>query len=185
MSGFKRNVNLNTLDNERYMKPHDSGRRNQMIRKRKAHEDFHYRGKIKFVGSASDIRECKECHKILPTTAYTSHALRGDGAYYLLKICRECRTQTAWEARHARKKATPKPTHCDCCNEKIKELQVDHIHGSPVFRGWLCNICNSGIGKLGDDLEGVLQGAIFLENDTDKIIETLHKVSSEMFARTK
>jgi hypothetical protein len=40
------------------------------------------------------------------------------------------------------------------------------------------------MGKLGDNLEGVLQAAIYLENDKNKIIETLHKIYDEMFART-
>jgi hypothetical protein len=40
------------------------------------------------------------------------------------------------------------------------------------------------MGKLGDDLSGVLQAAVYLENDKNKIIETLDKVYNEMFART-
>jgi hypothetical protein len=40
------------------------------------------------------------------------------------------------------------------------------------------------MGKLGDDLPGVLQAAVYLENDKNKIIETLDKVFNEMFART-
>jgi hypothetical protein len=48
----------------------------------------------------------------------------------------------------------------------------------------VCTDCNSGTGKLGDTLEGVLQAAIYLEPDINKIIETLHKVYDEMFART-
>ena len=40
------------------------------------------------------------------------------------------------------------------------------------------------MGKLGDNLEGVLQAAIYLENDENKIIETLHKVFKKMFTRT-
>ena len=41
------------------------------------------------------------------------------------------------------------------------------------------------MGLLGDNLEGVLQAAVYVENDTNKIIETLHEVYKEMFARTK
>ena len=41
------------------------------------------------------------------------------------------------------------------------------------------------MGVLGDNLEGILQAAIYLENDKDKIIETLDKVYNEMFARTQ
>ena len=34
----------------------------------------------------------------------------------------------------------------------------------------------SGIGSLGDNLEGVLQAAVYLEKDKSKIIETLNKI---------
>ena len=153
--------------------------------KYKSHEDFHYRGEIKVAGSETDMHECKECHEILPLMAFTTFTLRSDGARYLKKICRQCHTVNEKETRDARKNATPKPERCQCCHKKIKELQVDHIHGSTSFRGWLCTDCNSGMGKLGDTLEGVLQSAIYLENDKDKIIETLNKVFNKMFARTQ
>ena len=150
----------------------------------KGHENFHYRGDIKIVRKENDMQECKECHRILPLTAYTAATLRSDGAYYLKKICRECHTINEREMREVKKKAPPKPECCDCCHKKTKKLQCDHIHGTFIFRGWVCTDCNSGTGKLGDTLKGVLQGAIYLENDKDKIIETLHKVYDEMFART-
>ena len=40
------------------------------------------------------------------------------------------------------------------------------------------------MGSLGDNLEGMLQAAIYLEKDKSKIIEKLHKVYDEIFART-
>ena len=150
----------------------------------KGHENFHHRGNIKLVGKENDMQECKECHRILPLTAYTVSTLRSDGAYYLKKLCRECHTINEREMREVKKNAPPKPECCDCCHKKTKKLQCDHIHGTFIFKGWVCTDCNSGTGKLGDTLEGVLQGAIYLENDKDKIIETLHKVYGEVFART-
>ena len=152
--------------------------------KYKSQEHFHYRGEIKIAGSETDMHECKECHKILPSIAFTSASIRSDGAYYLQRACRQCKTKVSREQIYVRKNAPPKPERCNCCN-KTKKLEVDHIHGSNTFRGWLCRNCNTGIGVLGDDLEGVLQGAIYLENDINKIIETLHTVYDEMFARTK
>ena len=59
--------------------------------RRKHYVDFHFRSDgIKIVGKEDDIQECKECHKILPLTAFTTYTPRVDGAYYLRKICREC-----------------------------------------------------------------------------------------------
>ena len=169
----KRKINLNML-------PLTKGKQYY-----KTYTDFHVRSDgIKVVGKKNDVQECKECHKILPLGAFTVHALRADGAYYARKICRECSYQVYKEQRVVRKNAPPRPDRCDCCH-KDKKLQVDHIHGTFTFRGWLCKDCNTGMGALGGDtLKGVLQGAIYLENDINKIIETLHKVYDEMFART-
>ncbi len=165
------NLNLNTTSHGNYGK------------KRKNHRIFHYRRGIKIAGKETDMQECKECHEIFPLIAFTTHIQRGDGAYILRKICRECDTIDKREQREVKKNAPPKPERCECCHKKTKKPQVDHIHGSTTFRGWLCKACNTGMGKLGDNLEGLLQAAIYLENDKNKIIETLHKIYDEMFAR--
>ena len=179
MPGPARNLNLNTVpywEKEAYR---------VKKQKYKDHENFHYRGEIKIVGKETDMRECKECHKILPVMAFTTQFLRSDGAWYLKKICRQCHTENKKETYAVRKNAPPKPELCNCCNIKPKMFHLDHIHGTNTFRGWLCRACNTGMGKLGDNLEGVLQSAIYLENDKNKIIETLDKVYNEMFARTR
>jgi len=160
--GEKRNINLNTL-------PLMQGKQH-----RKTHEHFHFRTTgIKIVGKEDDVQECKECHRILPLLAFTTHSPRSDGAYYLQKICRECHTVIYKEQREALKKAPPKPDNCDNCH-KNKKLEIDHIHGTFTSRGWLCRSCNSGMGSLGDNLEGVLRAAIYLEKDKSKIIEKLN-----------
>jgi hypothetical protein len=44
-------------------------------------------------------------------------------------------------------------------NGKLKALAVDHNHKSGAIRGLLCSDCNTGIGKLKDDVK-ILQSAI-------------------------
>ena len=167
MPGPKINLNLNTTP---YWET-SYGKK----QKCKAHENFHYRGEIKIVGKETDMQECKECHGIFPTMAFNTKSLRSDGAWYLKKICRQCHTILEKEKRGVRKNAPPKPERCDCCHKKTK-LELDHIHGSTTFRGWLCRACNSGMGKLGDNLEGLLQAAVYLEKDKNKIIEKLNEM---------
>ena len=157
---------------------------NQNKQHHKAHEHFHFRTTgIKIIGKEDDVQECKECHRILPSTAFTTHTPRMDGAYHLQKICRECHTVVGKEQRDVMKKAPPKPDNCDNCHRE-KILQIDHIHGTTIFRGWLCRNCNTGIGALGDTLEGILEAAIYLEPDVKIVTETFRKVFDEMFART-
>ncbi len=52
----------------------------------------------------------------------------------------------------------PMPDNCECCNRPIgnRAFHRDHDHKTMVFRGWLCVQCNLGIGKLGDDIEGLV-----------------------------
>lgn len=47
---------------------------------------------------------------------------------------------------------------CWCCQERIATA-IDHCHSTGKVRGALCLLCNTGIGKLGDSIEG-LQKAI-------------------------
>jgi hypothetical protein len=58
---------------------------------------------------------------------------------------------------------TPAPgTPCECCGDSTSTLNWDHDHETGEHRGWICSNCNTGIGKLGDNVEGVLQGLTYL-----------------------
>lgn len=173
---------MSNLNSDKYWKKRKGKRRPY---KCESHEIFHKRGRMKIVGKEDELRECKECHRFLPTVSYTTASQRSDGALYLKKICRECSSRMIMEGREVKAKAPPKPDsgQCYCCHKK-NPLQCDHAHGTTEFRGWICKSCNVGLGELGDNLQAVLQAAIYLESDTNKIIKTLHEVYNEMFART-
>ena len=51
----------------------------------------------------------------------------------------------------------PEPAQCECCGKPQagRAMSLDHCHETGEFRGWLCHKCNSGIGALGDDIDGV------------------------------
>ena len=140
--------------------------------------NFHYRGESRVIGKENDMRECIFCHKIMPLISFRLMRKNSKGVYYLDGRCQACFKRQDKESKIARKKATPKPERCECCRGKT-ELHPDHIHGSYTFRGWLCRKCNTAMGKLGDNLEGILQAAIYLEKDTNKIIETLNGIKNE------
>jgi hypothetical protein len=41
---------------------------------------------------------------------------------------------------------------------------VDHDHETGAIRGLLCKHCNSSLGKLGDNLEGLMRAVDYLKN---------------------
>jgi len=100
----------------------------------------------------STFHECRSCKEVLPVTEYQ---VREDRSNYRAKDCRKCTAKESVIKHVIRKRAPPRPSQCDCCGKLMKhtEFYLDHCHDEKLFRGWLCNSCNSGIGILGDTLQ--------------------------------
>ena len=81
----------------------------------------------------------------------------------------------AWRMGFKLHELPPRPDRCDCCG-KIAPLTFDHDHElddlgfTPLeaFRGWLCNDCNLGLGRLGDDVAGLLRALQYLKRAVTK-----------------
>lgn len=64
----------------------------------------------------------------------------------------------------------PEPTHpcpdrCELCDKPPKGtrgLHLDHCHSTGKFRGWLCQSCNTALGKLGDSIDGLNKALAYL-----------------------
>lgn len=52
---------------------------------------------------------------------------------------------------------------CDICSKTNEQnLVVDHDHETGKVRGVLCTMCNTGLGKLGDNVEGLTRALEYL-----------------------
>ena len=68
-----------------------------------------------------------------------------------------------WKASGVPIPTRPEPEACESCGRRTgKTLHVDHDHTTGKFRGWLCLQCNCALGLAGDNLEGVLNLAVYL-----------------------
>ncbi|NBO99206.1 MAG: hypothetical protein EBU90_03640 [Proteobacteria bacterium] len=76
--------------------------------------------------------------------------------------CRECIKNHAKIRNELRKTAPEKSEICECCKKTTDKIVLDHNHSDNTFRGWLCDKCNTGIGKLGDDVEGLIKALNYL-----------------------
>ncbi len=52
--------------------------------------------------------------------------------------------------------------HCAICGKEAK-LCIDHDHATGALRGLLCNDCNTGLGKLGDNVAGLQRAIAYLQ----------------------
>jgi hypothetical protein len=59
---------------------------------------------------------------------------------------------------------------CAICKESIgklsRKINIDHDHKTNVVRGILCSGCNTGLGHLGDTVEGLKRALAYLETDS-------------------
>lgn len=64
--------------------------------------------------------------------------------------------------RRIAKAGRPPPKRCELCRRPTKKLRFDHDHKTGQFRGWICNPCNTGLGKLGDNVKGLERALAYL-----------------------
>ena len=162
----------------------------------KLKDDFHIRETTRTGGSASEkreiiyvkvkgkkdaLRKCYKCEQFFTADSFTLNGTKNASGYsYLYQTCKTCYSKEIKDRREVRKAAPPPPARCECCNQKKDKLIYDHDHKTVTLRGFLCKKCNIGLGNFGDNLEGVLRGAFYLEKDINKIIETLNGVKNEV-----
>ena len=106
----------------------------------------------------SATKTCKTCGE---TKTLDQYYFMGS---YPRPDCKPCQRQHQQKHYKLRKKyKTPEiGTACDCCGRTDQKLCWDHCHDTEEHRGWLCSNCNQALGKLGDDIEGVLKAVDYL-----------------------
>ena len=135
------------------------------------------------------VKYCNTCKKDLPVEMFGYWWSASYGKEKRNGSCKECMKENNALIKKLKFNAPPKPNECHCCGITINELkrrgdnreyggfQLDHDHQTKKFRGWICHLCNQGIGKLGDNLEGLAKAALYLsENNVNVIVEILNKL---------
>tara|TARA_R100000278_G_scaffold122901_1_gene110407 strand:+ start:1299 stop:1712 length:414 start_codon:yes stop_codon:yes gene_type:complete len=117
-------------------------------------------------------RVCTKCNIEKPLPMFkeqTNGMIKKNGKEYNRHhSCMDCMKKSDRDRAALSKKYKCNQTHCDCCGKETKKLHLDHDHHTAEFRGWLCIQCNQGIGKLGDNIEGVTNALNFLKKHYEK-----------------
>ena len=118
------------------------------------------------------MHECRVCKNLKTFDFFPKNTSYKTGR---ATICKECSAKQVALTRDPIKEAMRKynltkdevlrlrtQTECEICgnkNIKNKALCIDHNHTTGKVRGVLCDSCNTGIGKLKDDV-AIIQNAI-------------------------
>ena len=94
--------------------------------------------------------------------------------------CRKCIKKETKIRNKLHKKAPDKPEYCESCKEYPTKWALDHDHNNKKFRGWLCSRCNEGLGKLGDDIHGVLNAVNYLLKRSELSADELDEIKDQL-----
>ena len=111
------------------------------------------------------MKTCTYCNEAKPKSEYYSRPDTG-GLKARCKEC-ECLMSRARNYGVSVEEALDymNTTNCDCCGKHLvdkRHTYIDHSHTTGEIRGVLCMSCNSGIGFLGDNVEGLQQALNYL-----------------------
>ena len=113
-------------------------------------------------------KKCKKCNILKNISKFRICRLYKNSrcGEYIRSECMTCEKLASKQLIQARKHCPPKPDYCECCKIETKNFVLDHDHNNGQFRGWLCRNCNQGIGKLGDNIEGIENALRYLKQTT-------------------
>ena len=134
---------------------------------------------------------CIYCGKRKNKKSFPKHISHKDN---LDSRCRTCIKKNTKVRNKLHKKAPPKPNDgdCECCKVHVKKWILDHDHNDNSFRGWLCDRCNTGLGKFDDNIYGILNAMEYLlkrttlkENNLKTIQYRLINMLNTVFERQR
>ena len=122
------------------------------------------------------MKHCNKCDRTLPVESFRERLHRG--RRIRRSYCLDC--EKAYSAEY-RKKNPPRLKRYNLTSEELKALGdschlcgasgedrkmcVDHCHETGRVRGMLCSRCNTALGVLGDNVEGLLRAVNYLRGD--------------------
>lgn len=130
---------------------------------------------VKKTGDGFLQKICNICHKLLNTTEFAKNQNAKNNRPVRRPSCKDCRKQlegvnTAPKAKLKWLKNKPQnePFECPICAKKTiagitSKVVLDHNHRSGEVRGWICDSCNTGIGRFKDDIELIKRAIKFLK----------------------
>lgn len=128
-------------------------------------------------GDGFSRKICNICHKLLNTTEFDRNQNGVNNRPVRRPSCKKCRRRIEGKNLSASSKKEwlkqrPKPRHeafeCPICRKRTipgvtSKIVIDHDHLTGEARDWICDSCNTGIGRFKDDVSVLKRAISFLE----------------------
>ena len=117
---------------------------------------------------------CNICHKLLDTTLFERNQ-NNINRPVRRPSCKECRKTLVGKnptprekQRWVKTKPHLEPFECPICGKRTIagltcNVDLDHNHRTGEIRGWICDSCNTGIGRFKDDIQLLKKAIKYVE----------------------
>lgn len=132
---------------------------------------------IKKTGDSFDKKICNVCHKLLDTKLFNKNQNAKNNRPVRRPSCKDCRIVIEGvdlKSSDVRmwKKSKPhlEPYECPICNKRTipgltSKVVLDHDHNTGKPRAWICDSCNTGLGRFKDDINLLKKAISYLQKD--------------------
>jgi hypothetical protein len=122
------------------------------------------------------VKLCTKCNQTKTLEHFHKVGRNRKSPDGLRTICKDCAKATMWGPSMKKRYGLTIEQYeqilanqnyaCAICETKtpkgLGKFEVDHCHQTNQIRGLLCRKCNSGIGLLGDNVDGLAKAVAYL-----------------------
>lgn len=136
---------------------------------------------IEKTGDSFPKKICNVCHKLLDTNYFDKNQNAKNNRPVRRPSCKDCRkiidgvsTKTQLKKKWLKTKPDKEPFECPICLKRTiagvtSKLVLDHDHSTGGVRSWICDSCNTGLGRFKDDIDILKRAINFLESKESEI----------------
>ena len=136
---------------------------------------------VRETGDKFTKKICNRCHRLLPVSKFDKNQARGTRR----PSCKKCRTdidKRAPKSLQAARMEKERPKKCDpfkcpICQKRTiagitAKVVADHDHHTGNIRDFICDSCNTGLGRFKDEPDYLHNAIIYLQGqDTLRVLD--------------
>ena len=132
---------------------------------------------VRKTGDGFSRKICNVCHKLKKTTDFAKNQNAKNNRSVRRPSCKDCRVKMEGigvsrinRVKWLKKKPHNKPFECPICKKRTiagvtSKVVLEHDHRTGKPGGWICDSCNTGLGRVKDDVELVKSAMKFLKKN--------------------
>lgn len=130
---------------------------------------------VKKTGDDFPKKVCNVCHRLLDTTEFDKNQNAKNNRTVRRPSCKECRKgidgkgiPSAERKKWTLNKPEYEPFQCPICLKitipgLTSKIVLDHDHITGEVRGWICDSCNTGLGRFKDSIPLLDMAILYLK----------------------